>query len=269
MKKRKKEDAPIVILDGQLSIWDVRIPEKSKSNKVVIENKVMDIKVSDLNINSDLIITLEQQKVIDIFKIQSNVSRLIAYKDGNLGIETKEEGNFKTHYINKNGKEEFSFTKRSPVLPWDKIIYFSCEHEKIRFTKVQTDKLQRLLCKRRKDIKQVIHRKGDENIFVEFEDTVIDILPNGWELEFKTINHIECEDDEIYMIPNEQKKEAIDDVQRRVKAGDLVQALYGKEVIEGNIVREYGLSNEILNIEFDNETKHTAISRRAVLAILG
>jgi len=27
--------------------------------------------------------------------------------------------------------------------------------------------------------------------------------------------------------------------------------------------------NEILNIEFDNETKHTAIGRVAVLAILG
>lgn len=269
MKKRKKEDAPIVILDGQLSIWDVRIPEKSKSNKVVMENKVLDIKASDLNINSDLIITLEQQKVIDIFKFQSNVSRVIAYKGGNLGIETKEEGNFKTHYINESGKEAFNFTKRSPVLPWDKIIYFSCEHEKIKFIKVQTDKLQRLLCKRRKDIKRVIHRKGDENIFVEFENMVIDILPNGWELEFKTINHIECEDDEIYMIPNEQKEKAIEHIQRRVKVGDMVQALYGKEVIEGNIVREYGLSNEILNIVFKNGTKYTAIGRRAVLAILG
>ncbi|WP_073393165.1 hypothetical protein [Clostridium magnum] len=48
-----------------------------------------------------------------------------------------------------------------------------------------------------------------------------------------------------------------------------LQALYGKEAIEGTIVREYGLGNEILNIDFNNGTKHTAIGRRAILAILG
>lgn len=270
MKKRKKEDAPIVILDGQLSIWDVKIPEKPRTKEVVIENKTLDIKCLDLNINSNSLVSKEQEVLIDNFKFKGNVSRVIAYKDGNIGIETKEESEFKTYYINKSGKEEFNFTRRSPVLPWHKIIYFSCEQEKIRFTKAQTDKLQRLLCKRQKDIKRVIHRRGDENILVEFESMIIDILPNGWELDFETINYIECEEDEIYMVPNKHMElsKNTEDIERKVKIGDFVQALYGKEVIEGNIVHEYGLGNEILNIVFNNGTKHTAIGRRSILAIL-
>lgn len=42
----------------------------------------------------------------------------------------------------------------------------------------------------------------------------------------------------------------------------------GKELIEGTIVHEYELGNEILNIIFANGTKHTAISRKAVKKIL-
>lgn len=271
MKKRKKEDTPIAILDGQLSLWDVEIPKKSIIQEVSIKNSVLEAKIPDLSMNTDLLIALEQQKVIDSFKIKGNLSRVILYKGGNLGIEIKEEGNFKTYYMNKNGKEEFNFTKRAPVLPWDKIIYFSCEQEKIRFTKIQTDKLQSFLCKSQKDISRVIHRKGDENIFIEFENMVIDLLPNGWELEFKTINHIECDDDEVYMVPNKhiELSKSTEDAGRKAKVGDFVQALHGKKVIEGIIVHEYGLSNEILNIEFDNKSKHTVIGRRAVLAILG
>lgn len=55
-------------------------------------------------------------------------------------------------------------------------------------------------------------------------------------------------------------------IQRRVKPGDFVQAQHGKELIEGTIVHEYGIGNEILNIVFDN--KHTAIGRMHVVKIL-
>lgn len=271
MKKRKKEDAPIVILDGQLSIWDVKIPEKPRAKEITIENKELDFKGLSFSVNSDSLITKEQEDIIDSIKFKTNVSRVILYKGGSIGVETKEEGNFKTHYINKDGKEEFCSSKKLPVLPWDKIIYFNADMEHVKFTRLQTDKLHRLLGSRRKDIKRVIHCQGDENILVEFENMVIDILPSGCELQFESINHIECEEHEIYMIPNRplEREENVESIQKRVKTGDFVQALHGKEVIEGTIVREYGLGNEILNIDFNNGTKHTAIGRRAILAILG
>lgn len=256
MSKKKIKDLPPVILDGQMSIWDITVPKK------VVEKR----ESFEINPVSIPMLTLDQEEVLNKFKLQDNVSRVVRYSAGSIGAETKEKDTFITHYINKSGIEEFNFVKRSPVLPWDRIIYFSPEQEKFKFTRVQTDKLHNWIGRRRKDIKRVIHRKGDENILIELQDRVIDILPNGWELEFESIQQIECQEDEVYMIPNRQIEK---DIQQKVKVGDFVQASYGKEVIEGTIVCEYGLGNEILNIVFNNGTKHTAIGRSSVLKIFG
>lgn len=261
MKRRKKEDAPIVVLDGQLSVWDIKITEKNVPQARTLE-------VSENIEENSYILTEEQKKTIEKFKLQGNVSRVILYNAGSVGIETKDSDVFLTHYINKNGIEEFNFLKKSPVLPFDKIVYFSPDHEKFSFTKIQIDKLQRLLCKSKKDIKKVIYRKGDENILIEFENLIVDILPNGWELEFKS-TFVSYTEDEIYLLPNQAKKDELKGSKIRVKTGDFVKALNGRNEIEGVISREYGLNNEILNIVFDNGKKHTAINRRAVLAILG
>ncbi|MBR9648717.1 hypothetical protein [Clostridium tyrobutyricum] len=56
----------------------------------------------------------------------------------------------------------------------------------------------------------------------------------------------------------------------KVKVGDLVQALNGEQTIEGRITREYGMDNDILNIEFkkNNGYARTAIGRMHILKVL-
>ena len=56
----------------------------------------------------------------------------------------------------------------------------------------------------------------------------------------------------------------------RMRFFRIVQALYGENVISGIITREYGMNNEILNIEFEgkNGPAVTAIGRRHILKIL-
>lgn len=67
---------------------------------------------------------------------------------------------------------------------------------------------------------------------------------------------------------NTKVEEPKKDIGEDVKVGDIVQAYYGKEVIQGEIVSEYGTGNQILNIVFDNGKKHTAIGRIAVIRII-
>lgn len=270
---KKDKQAIAEILPGQLSLWDIEIEEKPKeiikNNESFTESKdfITENQVSCTNYKFE--ITDDQRKVIDKFKQQKDVRRIIVYSKGSIGIEIKEEDGFVTNYITRDGKEEFSFNKKLPVLPWDKIIYHSLNYEKVPLTKVQTDKLQKLLCEQRNLIKRVVHRRGDESIFVEFSGKIVEILPNGWQLEFESVNHIECEEDEIYLVPAKEKKsEVVEEVGKLVKVGDCVQALHGKETIEGTIVNEYGLGNDVLNIVFDNGRRHTAIGRMCVLKIL-
>lgn len=270
MKKQDKNK--IEFIDGQISIFDLKITEKpkkvtkievsvTKSNDLTTENKE-----SFTNIAVE--ITQQQQKVIDKFKATQIVNRIIIYAKGSIGIEVKEAG-FTTHYISREGKEEFCFNAKSPVLPWDKIIYYM--QEKVPLVKEQVDKLQALLSKRRDDIKRVLHRKGDENLLVECGGRIISILANGWQIEFKSKELINCEDDEVYLIPNKIDEEVPKDpteIQQKVKVGDCVQAMYGKKLIEGIITRVYGFGNNILNISFENSTIRTAIGRRTVRKIL-
>jgi hypothetical protein len=273
------------ITDGQLSIFDMKITEKPKKVTVVAE-KITKTEVLSTEILSE-VTPIENEKVAsplkptkkqqqflnkNKFMENGNLSRIIIHSKGSITVEIKESDTFTSHYINTEGKEEFSYSKKSPVLPGDKIFYYNPSLENISLTKIQTDKLQKLLCKQRESINRVIHRKGDENILIELTDKIISITPIGWELPFESISTIDCVEDEIYMIPEKvaqkQEKEDLEEIQKKVKAGDYVQALHNKETIEGRITREYGLGNEILNIIFANETKHTAIGRKTVKKIL-
>lgn len=270
MKKKDKNN--LELIPGQVSIFDIQIIEKTKKVTEVevsfTESRDFAIENKQSFTNAAVEVTEKQQKVIDKFKASQVVSRVILYAKGSIGIETKESEGFKTHYINREGKEECSINAKSPVLPWDKIIYYM--QGKVPFTKEQVDKLQTLLSKHRYDVKRVLHRKGDENLLIETSGKIISLLPNGWQIEFESIEHIDCEETEIYLIPTKIAKEETKKSKElhRAKVGDYVQAMYGKELIEGTIVREYGLGNEILNIVFAEGTKHTAIGRMAVKKIL-
>lgn len=233
-------------LCGQLTLWDIEIINQIATE----ENEKPSIPLG---------ITEKQQIFLDDNNIMENenLSRTIKYSGGGLGIEFNTEEGFQTVYVNRDGEKEFTKDKRLSVLPMDKILYYRKELE---INNLQEDKLQELKLKYKES--NIIKRKGDENILVEVPGKVISINTLGWVLEFNEIQAV-YEENEII---KDNVAEDLQYIQDYVKPGDFVQAMYGKEVIEGKIIREYGLGNEILNIVFDN--KHTAIGRRHVIKIL-
>ncbi|WP_125153116.1 hypothetical protein [Clostridium rectalis] len=193
---------------------------------------------------------------IEITKIYGKVTEKV---DSFTHLERyKTRENFKTIYVNAEGKEEFEFNRKSTVLPMDKMLH--CKVAEIKLNSLRKDKLKKLQTKY--PTAKIIRRGGDENVILILEDKVISINVKGWVLEFKNIK-AEHEVDEVV---KEDKEENLKEIQARVKPGDYIQARYGKKLIEGKITREYGLGNEILNIVFDN--KHTAIGRTSVTKIL-
>lgn len=224
-------------------------------------------------VKKPLELTAEQQNFLNQNKIMENenLSRLILYAGNSLGIETlckyaiNADGTpyYKTIYLNREGKEEFTMQK-TPVLPTDRIIYYKTDFE---INEVQKQKLQEVKETYKGKIKRIIHRHGDENILVEVEGKLLDIIPKGWILEFTEATHVDCSQDEVLEDFQEEKKDA----GQLVQPGDLVQATIGKSVVEGTITHTYGLGNAVLNIDFEKSGTmvSTAIPRSHVKAILG
>lgn len=233
---------------GQLSLWDMEITE---SNKKVTENPESFTKTVE-----QVTKILDSSTVLEKYKSKEDLSRIIQYYGGGYGIEILDQDAYKTIYLNKEGKEEFSFNKKIPVLPMDKILYYKQDLQPNSF---QAERLQGLRTKY--PMAKIIKRRGHEDIILELQDKVISITPE-WVLEYQNVKAIYSEDEVI----QEDAAEDLETIQRRVKPGDFVQAEYGKGLIEGTIVHEYGLGNEILNIVFGN--KHTAIGRMHVVKIL-
>ncbi|AKN34203.1 hypothetical protein Ccar_16675 [Clostridium carboxidivorans P7] len=274
-------------IDGQLSIFDIQITEKPKSftkkaemaienGVLVTENPVLATKIitkvackENEKIINPLVPTEEQQQFLKKNKVKENenLSRVIKYCGGGLGIEVVYENSYRTIYINKDGREEFTIPNKSPVLPMDKIMYYKSE---FNANTIQKENLQKVLGKFKNSIKRVIKRKGDSNILIELSDNVIDILENGWIIDFTSINRVDCNQEDVMKILVDEKEEDESTVPEisKAKVGDYVQAMYGKNIIEGTIVREYGMGKDILNIIFDNGTKHTAIGKMQILKIL-
>lgn len=259
-----------LIIEGQVAVWDLEITEKPKKvteaevkiAKVDIfttENPTKIASKENEKAKKPLEITEMQQEFLNKNKIleDQNLSRLIKYYSGGVGIELVCEDNYKTIYVNTDGKKEFTIPNKVPVLPLDRILYYKISS--IPPNNTQEEKMRELLEK--VPFKRVVKRNGDENILVELGSGVISVTPIGWVLLFETINHVECMEDEVYLVSKEVTETNIG---YRVKVGDYVQARYGKGLIEGEIVSEYGLGNEMLNIVFSEGTKHTAIGRKAV-----
>lgn len=265
------------MLTGQLDIFSLmKQNNDSSSNEkkpLKIYNKVSSNVVEHTEKFNDL--TINQKSTLNNFISKYKVVRAIkSGKSLELEIITKE--GFVAYWIDKSGNEEFHFNKRASILPWDKVIYYSKEFQNPSLTKIQEKHYNEFLNESdTKKIKRVIHRKGDLNILIEYSGKIIDILPNGWVLEFNNINHIDCMEDEIvtnYLNKKNNVKVPSQIVTSKieVEVGDLVQALHGTENIEGRITRKYGMDNDILNIEFKrgNSLVCTAIGRRHVIKIL-
>lgn len=249
----------------QITVWDIETtkqPKKITEKAVCVTETINKVTAKEIEKTGDhLEPTEKQQQFLVKHRIMGNgnLSRLIKYCGGSLGIEMLLSEGYKIIYVNAEGQEEFSKNKKFPVLPMDKIIYYNGT---FKANLLQEEKLK-VLKTQYKDLKE-IRRKGDENILVEVPGKIISINPKGWVLEFQNVKAI-YEKDEVV---NENIVEDLEVIQSKVKPGDYVQAQYGAELIEGNITREYGLGDEILNISFDNDTRCTAIGRTFVTKIL-
>jgi hypothetical protein len=253
-KRRTQERGYIEPMEGQLTIWDVQITKKpapvTKTEELITKNKVKD--TEEVNFVTEM-----QGRTIDKYKNSPELNRVIRYCGGGIGIELNSGNGVRTIYINSQGKEEFEFNKKSSVLPMDEILYYK---DLLKTNDIQEEKLKDLQEKLKP--KNIIRRKGDENIIVELEHKVISIIPKGWVLEFQECKAIYTEDE---VIKEHEEVIDIEAMRESIKVGDLVEATYGNRVITGEICRVYGLGDMILNIIFDNGTKHTAISRMSVL----
>ncbi|KGN00328.1 hypothetical protein IRP63_05305 [Clostridium botulinum] len=257
------------IAEGQISIFDIqatkatkKIPEKPRQ----IINKVTPVKI-EKNVNP-LELTELQQKFLDKNSVikNENLSRLIKYCSGGLGIELIAPGGFKTIYVNKQGVEEFELDKRINVLPMDQVLYYK---KGLKINDLQENRLK-IIKEKYKRLKE-IRRKGDENIIVEAHGKVISINHIGWILEFNNVQAIYSQNEVIQEQNEESEIFDIKQMQKSVRVGDKVQAYRSKsEIITGVITREYGIGNEILNISFKRGEvgASTAIGRRQVIKIL-
>jgi hypothetical protein len=260
------------MLPGQLTLWDIEITEKPKNiteNVVLVtENPILDTnneekspKISNSFTKQN--IPDKQQQAMDKYKESPNLSRIIEYCGGGVGIELLHGDGYKTIYVNAEGKEEFTSIKKIPVLPMDEIVYY--KDPKVRFSNIQEEKLKEL--QQSTPGAKVIKRKADENILVELQDKVISINPQGWVLEFKGCKAVYKEDEvELHQDPSPQV--SIEDIQRAVKLRDIVEAQHGERTIIGEIVHVYGPGNVTLNIAFDNYTKETAVHRSRITKLI-
>lgn len=261
----------LISLEGQVSLWDIEITQKpkkiTKTEEKITENEdLFTISLKEITAienektEKPLELTVKQQDFLQKNKIDENenLSRVISYCSGGFGIELQEGNEFRTIYVNTEGKEEFTKNKKLPILPMDKIIYYKNE---LKANEIQEKKLLSLK-QENNDLKE-IRRKGDENIIAELTSKVISINSIGWGLEFQEVKAIYSEDEVI-----QNEKTDIKDIQSKVKIGDVIESTYSGKVIVGRVIRVYGPCNETLNIVFDNEKRHTAIPRLMVNKIL-
>lgn len=186
-------DNKIFLVPGQISIFNIQVSDLKVG--YAEKQKIC----SSLNINDDACMyTLDQKESFLRLKAKQNIERVIWYCSGSLAIETAENKDIITHYINRRGDEEFCFNKRSRVLPMDKILYYDPKIV-IQITYMQNKRLRALLRKSTDEIKRVIRRKGDFSIIVEKTDNILSILPNGWVLEFESLSSVSCNKDEVYI----------------------------------------------------------------------
>lgn len=108
-----------IALEGQVSIFDIKITEKPKK---VTENKHLNTKINESYTNIN-VITEQQQQSINKYKLYENINRIIHYGGGGIGIELKDGQEFQTIYVNKQGIEEFKWDKQIRILDMDNIIF--------------------------------------------------------------------------------------------------------------------------------------------------
>ncbi len=211
MAKKQIEN---VLIDGQLSIWEIDKTIKKSYDKPVIKLENKEIKIDNI----------DQTKIIAKYKTYENLNRIIGYVGGALGIEVKYKDRFETIYVNKKGEEEFVIKKKSSILPWDKVIYFK---EDLEINNIQKEKIKKIKG-------QALKRPGDENIIFNQGSKVMSVIENGWVLEYDNIKIAELEKYKKINVNNTNQ-----DLKKTLKLGNIVETEYRNEIIKGKVTHIY------------------------------
>lgn len=126
MRKKKASENQTFMIQGQMSVWDF----------LAMKAPILNLKVESLivNENSSTLqkvelhtkvkeVSLKQQKVIDKYKQAPNLNRIIHYCGGGIGIEFSEGESFNYIYVNNQGQEEFTSSKKASVIYLDEVIW--------------------------------------------------------------------------------------------------------------------------------------------------
>lgn len=198
--KQNSNISTVNILTEQTNMFDII----EKNPKEISKESLESVKTNTIEVPETIIenkktenleqLTKEQQQYIDKNNIlnNKNVSKIIIHSKGSISIEYKIDEAYKSEYINKNGKLEFSYPDKTPVMPWDEIYYYSDE---IFYTDVQNQIVEELK-QNLTGIIDIIKRKGDEKIFILLKDKILGITRDGITLPYN-ITNIKYKNDEI------------------------------------------------------------------------
>lgn len=198
-------------------------------------------------------------------KYIDSCDRIIGRVSGSLLVEIEN----KTLYFNREGKKEMELKPNLPLFPADILLVVNKDKA---LNQKQIDVLNKL------DISSCIKRVGDANIMFEKDHTIV-INPNGWVLDYEqkpfynksmtyTLNPVFEETDEnVTDCDTNGKVDEETDVEVNTKVtktfdgevangaefkiGDKVQAIYGGELIDGEVYSIYN-NNETINIKWNN-----------------
>lgn len=215
-------------LDGQLSIFDIKIPEEKAQPSIVRE-------ISKIS--------------IDIEKYKDGANRII--RTGNyINVECKEGSNYRTVMINREGKEVLELDRKAPMHPFSKVIYAAEDFEINILQKERAITFN----------KSILKRYGDENLIIDCGNKIVSILPNGWALEYKDVK---IADRDTYRPINFTFD--IKEMQSRVKLGDIIETEYAGSPLIAEVCHIYD-NPYTVNVTW--EGKHTSIARCLIKRIV-
>lgn len=255
-KARKSKEVPYTMVPGQISIFDIDV---TKFNKKVTEVEVKTTKLSsnatETKIDKDkrpLKLTAQQEKFLSDNKIleNENLSRIIIYACGHIGIELKESLGVKTSIYDRECKLVTEFDKEINVIALDKIYYSSIKYE---LTDMQLKKLEELKSKIKSY--KVIQRFGDRNLTIVHPNGVTSINTKGWVLDYISITDVKHKKEEVL---EEDHKEAQEKSEYRI--GDKIIVDMIDKCVEAEIFNIYN-NGESLSIIYDGKHTATHISR--------
>ena len=243
-------------LKGQLSIFDINI---TKYDEKITEIPKLSPKPIMNKIDKDerpLKLTAQQEKFLSDNKIleNENLSRIIIYACGHIGIEYEGPEGIETIVYNKGAEEILRRPKEIAIIAIDKVYYSKKDYEINDIQKTRLEKIREDF-----NIKHIISRKGDKNLIVIHENGVIGVNPMGWTMNYENINNIEYTEDEILKEYKENKK-------LELRKGDKVIVDMLTKEVNAEVWSIYN-NGETINIIYDN--KHTATHISRILGKVG